>query len=76
MSNEENFKIEIRQQTNWKGTTYFYLYVNDVYVDLSPDLAEVEKMAQTALEVYRDGKHKMTVLKVIAGAPEVDETAV
>jgi hypothetical protein len=69
MENTEKFKAEIRTNTNWKGVQYYYLYVNDGYVDLTSDLTEAERMLKTAVDIYTTGKHLTTVYKSIQHGP-------
>jgi len=69
MENTEKFKAEIRTNMNWKGVPYYYLYVNDGYVDLTTDLIEAERMLKVAYDIYLSGDYKQTVLKSIQNGP-------
>lgn len=59
------FKIEIRKKTTWEGITYYYLYVNDVYIKLSRDLKEIQDARDIALDVYKQGMHLETIVDKI-----------
>ena len=59
------FKIEIREKTTWEGFTYYYLYVNDVYIKLSSVLKEIQDARDVALDVYKQGKHIESVVETI-----------
>jgi hypothetical protein len=59
------FKIEIREKTTWEGITYYYLFVNDVYIKLSKELKEIQDARDVALDVYKQGKHLETIVEKI-----------
>lgn len=60
---KKKMKIEIMQQTNYVGVTYFYLYVNGEFVKLSATLDEIEEAARTAAEIFKSGADEKTILE-------------
>jgi hypothetical protein len=58
-------KIEIRQKTNWKGVVYYYLYVNNEFINLSSDKDEIEKAFENAKIVRDSGDYIEKVIKSI-----------
>lgn len=58
----ETLKIDIKKDTDWKGVEYYYLYVNDKYVDCHTNLETVKGWAKTAEAVFITGRHERTLV--------------
>ena len=56
----ETCKIRIEKKTNFRGMTYYYLYVNDQYIDLYTGFDKAMEQAQIAEDVFTSGNHIAT----------------
>jgi hypothetical protein len=56
----ETCKIRIEKKTNFRGMTYYYLYVNDQYIDLYTGIDKAMENAQIAEDVFTSGTHIAT----------------
>lgn len=50
-------KIRIEKKTTFRGVTYYYLYVNDQYLDLYNELEKALEVAKVASDVFNSGAY-------------------
>ena len=58
-------EIKITEKTNYEGVTYYYLYVDGIFIKLSRDLSEIKSASEVARGVYLSGKNIETVVEII-----------
>lgn len=56
-------KIEIQKQSNYEGTTYFYLYVNDQYVTLKDSYEKIKEVADNAVKIFKAGDDERKIVE-------------
>ena len=58
-------EIKITEKTNFDGVTYYYLYVDNVFIKLSRAKEDIDVAAKIAQDVITSGKHIETVVELI-----------